>query len=367
MRYEPYMRGMENRQEEVFSYVPMEKRIPADHPIRKIRALTDECLARLSSAFDELYAERGRPSIPPEYLLRALLLQVLYTVRSETQLMECLRYHLLYRWFVGLGMDEEVWDVTVFTKNRDRLLEGEVAHKFFQQVLQRAEAGKVLSEEHFTVDGTMIEAWANRKSFQEKKDPPEKGSGVRGRKLFRDTHESKSDGEAHLMSKSRSAEIKPCYMGHVITENRNGLIVQACATQASKTAEREAGLEMMKRRLGSKKKKPGQEFTLGADKGYQEEKFVKGVRALGVIPHVAEYAENKNWPNWLESSERQHPGYAVSLSKRKLVEKVFGWIKSIGGLSKTKLRGARKVNWLFQFAAATYNLLRLAKLLPATV
>lgn len=365
------MRGIENRQEEVFSYVPLAKRIPADHPLRKIRAMTDECLSQLWGAFDQLYAQRGRPSIPPEQLLRSLLLQVLFTLRSETQLMEHLRYNLLYRWFVGLQIDEEVWDVTVFTKNRDRLIQGEVAQKFFQQVLEQAEAKKLLSEEHFTVDGTMIDAWANRKSFQEKKDPPEKGSGARGRKLFRDTHESKTDGDAHLMSKSCASEIKPSYLGHVITENRNGLIVGACATQASKKAEREAGLKMMKEMLQRRKKKQQadckRDITLGADKGYQEETFIEGLRSLKVIPHVAEYEANKNWPNWLKPSEREHPGYRVSLSKRKLVEKVFGWMKSIGGLSKTKLRGTGKVSWIFQFAAAAYNLVRLARLSPVGV
>jgi transposase len=269
---------------------------------------------------DKLYAQRGRPSIPPEHLLRALLLQVLYTLRSEGQLMEQLNYNLLYRWFVGLQLDEEIWDVTVFTKNRDRLLEGAVAEKFFQQVLEQAESGQLLSQEHFTVDGTLIEAWANRKSFAEKKDPPQKGSGSRGRKLLRDTHASKTDPEAHLYRKSGSAAIKPCYLGHVLTENRHGLIVDACATQASKKAEGEAGLKMM-RRWVERKKRPGQELTLGADKAYQEKNFVQGLRALAVVPHVAEYQENPNWPNWLQDSERQHPGYAISLKKRKLVKK----------------------------------------------
>jgi len=356
------MRGNEDRQEEVFSYLPLEQRVPAKHALRKIRSLTEECLQEMSNEFDQLYAKGGRPSIPPEQLLRALLLQILFTLRSERQLMEQLNYNLLYRWFVGLKMDEAVWDVTVFTKNRERLLEGEVARKFFQQVLRRGEAGKLFSEEHFTVDGTMIEAWANRKSFQEKKDPPQKGSGVRGRKLFRDTHESKTDGEAYLFSKSCAAEIRPCYWGHVMTENRHGLIVEACATQAGRRAEREAGLEMMKRVLGRNQR--GQEITLGADKGYQEESFVEGLRKLKVVPHVSQYQENKNWPNWLNPSERQHPGYEISLQKRKLVEKVFGWIKSVGGLGKTKLRGTRRVNWIFQLAAAAYNLVRLGKLLP---
>jgi|SRR5579859_131664 len=358
------MRGNEDQQEEVFSYLPLEKRVATDHPLRKIRGMTDSCLQGLSREFDELYAKCGRPSIPPEQLLRALLLQILFTLRSERQLMEQLNYNLLYRWFVGLKMDEPIWDVTVFSKNRERLLGGEVAGKFFQQVWQQAEAGKLLSEEHFTVDGTMIEAWANRKSFQEKKDPPEKGSGARGRKLFRDSHESKTDPEAHLFSKSRAAEIKPCYMGHVITENRHGLIVEACASPSGRKAEREAGLKMMQRVLSRKPRKPGGAITLGADKGYQEETFLEGLGGLAVIPHVAEYRENKHWPNWLKASERQHPGYEMSLKKRKLVEKVFGWIKSIAGLSKTKFRGTRRVNWVFQLAAAAYNLVRLEKLLP---
>jgi len=357
------MRGNENFQEEVFSYVCAEKRVPHDHPLRTIRSMTDGALRGLSKKLDGLYAATGRPSIPPELLLRALLLQVLYTVRSERLLMEQMDYNLLFRWFVGLQMDEEVWDVSVFTKNRDRLIEGEIAEGFFQQVLQQAQGAALLSDEHFTVDGTLLEAWANRRSFQEKKDPPRKGTGARGRKLLRDTHESRTDEQARLYKKSAPGEAKPSYLGHVVTENRNGLIVQACVTQSSKKAEPEAGLTMMRKLVRG----PGQgkKITLGADKGYQDKDFIVGLRGLKVSPHVAEYKPNDKWANWLTRQERQHPGYEISLKKRRLIENVFGWIKSIAGLRQTKLRGVQRVEWAFQFAAAACNLVRMRRLLPA--
>jgi len=357
------MRGNEDFQDEVFSYISAEKRVPQDHPLRAIRRMTDEALRGLSKKLDSLYATTGRPSIPPEQLLRGLLLQVLYSVRSERLLMEQMDYNLLFRWFVGLRMDDEVWDVTVFTKNRDRLIEGEIAEGFFQEVLQQARAGALLSDEHFTVDGTLLEAWANRDSFKEKQDPPAKGTGARGRKLLRDTHASSTDGEARIYKKSAAGVAKPSYLGHVVTENRNGLIVQACVTQSGTKAEKEAGLKMMtKLRRGQGKET---RMTLGADKAYQEEDFIGGLRQRKVLPHVAEYEPNDKWPNWLTAEERQHPGYAISLRKRKLVENVFGWIKSIAGLRQTKLRGVQRVDWAFQFAAAACNLVRMRKLLPA--
>jgi len=270
-------------------------------------------------------------------------------------------YNLLFRWFVGLRMDDEVWDVTVFTKNRDRLIEGEIAEGFFQEVVQQARAGALLSDEHFTVDGTLLEAWANRDSFKEKKDPPAKGTGRRGQKLLRDTHESSTDPEARIYKKSAAGMAKPSYLGHVVTENRNGLIVQASVTQSGQKAEKEAGLKMMTKLLRGKATR----MTLGADKGYQNEDFIAGLRGLKVSPHVAEYEPNDKWPNWLTAEERQHPGYEISLRKRKLVENVFGWIKSIAGLRQTKLRGVQRVDWAFQFAAAACNLVRMRKLLPA--
>ena len=239
------MRGDEKQQPAMFSYVNLEQRVPAAHPLRAIRQMVDQALADLSLHFEALYARRGRPSIPPEQLLRALLLQVLYAIRSERQLMEQVDFNLLYRWFVGLGMDEAAWDATVFSKNRDRLLQGEVAQRLLLAVVEQARAQSLLSEEHFTVDGTLLEAWANRRSFAPKDPPPPKGTGARGKKLLRDTHESSTDAEARLYKKSTAGESKPSYLGHVIIENRNGLVVAACATQSSTTAEREAALAML--------------------------------------------------------------------------------------------------------------------------
>ncbi len=353
-------------QDGMFSYISAEQRVPADHPLRRVRGLVDAALQQMSRQFSELYARNGRPSIAPEKLLRALLLQFFYSVRSERLLMEQLQYNLLFRWFVGLSMDDAVWDVTVFTKNRERLLEGEIAEKFFQQVLEPAKQQGLLSDEHFTVDGTLIEAWANRRSFHEKKDPPTRGSGYKGQKLLRDTHESGTDPEARLYKKSQAGEARPSYLGHVLTENRNGFIVRACVTQSATRAEREAGLEMV-RKLPRKEAggKVGP-ITLGGDKAYQEEKFVEELRAMQVIPHIAEFEkESWQWPNWLTTSEREDPGYAISQRKRKLVEKAFGWMKFVAGLRKTKLRKRRRVDWMFRLAAAACNLMRMAKLIPA--
>ena len=340
--------------------------MPTDHPLRRIRAMTDRALREISPQFGDLYSRYGRPSIAPEKLLRALLLQALYSVRSERLLMEELNYNLLFRWFVGLNVDEEVWDVSVFTKNRERLLEGKIAEIFFAAVLAQAEEQKLLSDEHFTVDGTLIEAWANRRSFQEKKDPPKKGSGSKGQKLLRDTHESKSDPESRLYKSSAAGEAKPSYLGHVVMENRNGLIVERCVSESGKRAEREAALEMLKAMVARSKakRKPGEgiEITVGGDKGYQEEKFITGLRELGVVPHIAEY--QSTWPNWLTSGEREHFGFSISQKKRKLIEKIFGWIKCVAGLRKTKFRGRRRVGWAFCLASAAANLIRMAKLIP---
>ena len=360
------MRGHDEQQEGMFSYISPEQRVPRDHPLRRVRALVDVALKQMSPQFAELYSRYGRPSIAPEKLLRALLLQCFYGVRSERLLMEQLAYNLLFRWFVGLNMDEEVWDVTVFTKNRERLLEGEIAEKFFEQVIEPARQQGLLSDEHFTVDGTLLEAWANRRSFHEKEQPPKRGSGYGGQKLLRDTHESGTDPEARLYKKSRVGEARPSYLGHVLTENRNGLIVQACVTQSATRAEREAGVEMLRkipRQEEGGKRRP---VTLGGDKAYQEGKFIDELRAMQVIPHIAEYEkESRQWPNWLTSSERGDPGYAISQRKRKLVEKVFAWMKCVAGLRKTKFRKRRRVDWIFRLAAAACNLIRLAKLIPA--
>jgi transposase len=354
------MRGNEEQQGAVFSYVNAEQRIASGHPLRRIRAMTDEALRALSAEFDGLYAAGGRPSIAPERLLRALLLQVLYSRRSERLLMEEMNYNLLFRWFVGLEMDEEVWDVTVFTKNRERLIAGEVAEKFFALVVEQARRAGLLSDEHFTVDGTLIEAWASRRSFEKKPEPPQRGTGARGRKLLRDTHESKTDPEARLFRRSQAAESRPSYLGHVITENRNGLVVAACVTQSGQRAEREAAISMLPQVSEGRRR-----ITLGADKGYQEREFIERLRSWRVVPHVAEYAVvSKHWPNWLRAEERDDPGFVESQKKRKRVEQVFAWLKHTAGLRQTKFRGRRRVEWMFQLAAAALNLRRMGRLLP---
>jgi transposase len=332
-------------------------RVPQDHPLRALRGMCDEALRQLSASFDELYSHTGRPWIAPEMLLRALLLQPLYSIASERLLMEELDYNLLFRWFVGLSMDAEVWDATVFSKNRERLIAGEVAQKFFAAVREQAQRAGLLSDEHFTVDVTLIEAWASRRSYEPKAEPPQRGTGARGRKLLRDTHESKTDPEARLFKRSATAEAKLSYLGHVLTENRNGLVVEAMVSESAQNAEREAALAMLGRL------RRGGRATLGADKAYQEERFIAGLRAQNIIPHVAEYAASKHWPNWLSKEEREHAGFARSQQKRKLVEQVFGWIKASAGMRRTKLRGKRRVDWMFRLAATAYNLVRMRKLL----
>jgi transposase len=351
------MRGDDKQQAAMFSYVTMEERIPANHPMRRIRSMADRALATMDAVFDGLYAETGRPSIAPERLLRAQLLMILYSIRSERQLMEQIHFNILYRWFVGLEMDEAVWDEKVFSKNRARLIAGEASRQLLLAVIHQARSQQLLSEEHFTVDGTLLQAWANRRSFKEKPDPPDRGTGARGRKLLRDTHASTTDPDARLYRKSSSGAVVPSYLGHVITENRNGLVVAAMATEAGNAAERQAALKMLKHL------KRGRRITLGADKSYQEEVFVSTLRSLEVTPHVAEYETNPKWRNWLTASERIDPGLAVSQKKRKLVEKVFGWMKQ-DKLRQIKLRGLGRVDWLFQLAAAAHNLVRLSKLIP---
>jgi transposase len=355
------MRGNDEVQGAVFSYVSAEQRVPSDHPLRAIRAMVDEALSGLSVHFDTLYAKSGRPSIAPEKLVRALLLQALYSIRSERQLMEQMDYNLLFRWFVGLNMDDAIWDVTVFTKNRERLIAGEVAERMLLAVVQQAHQKQLLSEEHFTVDGTLIQAWANRRSFKEKKDPPSRGTGSGGAKLLRDTHESSTDPESRLYKKATAAAAVPAYLGHVLTENRNGLVMQAMATQASTTAEREAALAML-----DKLRPTRANVTLGADKGYQHERFVEALRQRRIAPHVAEYEPNKQWPNFLTEAERNDPRMGISQSKRKLVEKVFGWAKLDRALRQVKMRGLKRVGWLFQMVVTAHNLRRMQKLLATT-
>ena len=365
------MRGSDERSEGLFSYVSCEARVPPDHPLRPIRAIVDEALEVLSAEFEALYSKVGRPSIAPEKLLRALLVQAFYSVRSERQLMEQLDYNLLFRWFVGLAMDAPVWDVTVFTKNRERLLAGEIAAKFMAAVLGQRRIKTLLSGEHFSVDGTLIEAWASLKSFRPKDgsgEPPGPGrNGERnfhGEKRSNETHASTSDPEARLARKGDGQGSRMAYAGHFLMENRNGLIVEALLTQASGTAEREAALAMIERR-GPR----GRRITLGADKGYDVAGFIAALRARRVTPHVAidGHVRKGGKPRKTAIDRRtlRHPGYAISLRLRKRIEEPFGWIKTVANLRKTRHRGTDRVGWFFTLAATAYNLIRLPKLLPA--
>jgi transposase len=360
------MRSKDTQKTAMFSYVSPEARVPMDHPLRAIREMVNAALRDLSPEFDKIYSVFGRPSIPPERLLRALLLQVLYTVRSERMLMEQLDYNMLFRWFVGLNMDDATWDVTVFTKNRERFLDGEIAEKFFAAVLDQAREANLLSDEHFTVDGTLVEAWASHKSFKPKDGggtPPADGSknpdvDFKGRKRTNDTHASTTDPDARLYKKSTGSEAKLGYLGHVMTENRNGLIVDAALTLATGTAEREAALEM----IGGLP--TGSGITLGADKGYDTADFVAALRSMGVTPHVAQNDTNRR--SAIDGRTTRHEGYGVSQRKRKRVEEVFGWGKVVGTIRKVKVRGLDRVGGLFTFAAAAYNLVRMRTLLFST-
>ena len=349
------MRGDDQQlQSGMFSYVALEDRIPADHPLRGVRKLVDAVLAEMSKDFEGLYSKVGRPSIPPERLLRALLLQVFYSVRSERLLMEQLNYNLLFRWFVGLEIDDPVWNHAVFSKNRDRLLNQDLAQRFFAHV--KAQATGLMSDEHFTVDGTLIEAWAGQKSFSRKdndKDGDGGGGDFRGEQRRNQTHASSTDPEARLYKKSAGQEAKLSYLGHTLVENRNGLIAAAMTTQSDGKAERDAALLM----LHELSRKRGGRITAGADRAYDTRDFVSTVRELGVTPHVARRQNGA-----IDERTSRHPGYAISLSKRWLVEKPFGWLKQIGPLKKVKLRGLAKVDWLFVFSCAAFNLIRIPKL-----
>jgi transposase len=354
------MRGNDRQPAAMFSYVSAEERVPKDHPLRAIRTLVDDVLRDMSGEFDGLYARVGRPSIPPERLLRAQLLQVFYSIRSERLLMEQLDYNLLFRWFVGMDMDEPIWNATVFTKNRDRLLTQEVARSFFRRVVERA-AG-LMSDEHFTVDGTLIEAWASQKSFQSKDDDTEgDGRTFRGQQRQNDTHASKTDPDARLYRRSKQAESRLAYLGHLLIENRHGLIVDAMATLADGFAEREAATLMMLMQCDTA---PGRRRTLGADKGYDTRDFVEGLRTLNVTPHVTQNLTRRGG-SAIDGRTTRHDGYATSQHARPRIEPAFGWLKTIAWMRKVKLRGLEKVDWLLVFASAAFNLLRLPKLLPA--
>jgi transposase len=360
------MRGEDQRAASLFSYVSLEQRIPADHPLRPIRELVDEALRSLSPAFNKLYARDGRPSISPERLLRALLLQAFYTVRSERLLMQQLDYNLLYRWFVGLSTDDPVWDATVFCKNRDRLLDGDIAAKFFAAVLNLPQVRKLLSSEHFSVDGTLIEAWASMKSFVPKDGsgtPPTVGGSRNAERDFHGeerrnaTHSSTTDPDARLFRKGKGKEAKLCHMGHVMTENRHGLIVDARLTEADGTAERATALNMIEDNARPRS-------TVGADKNYDTAEFVAGCRERSCTPHVAQNDSYRR--SAIDRRTTRHPGYAASQRKRKRIEECFGWMKTTGGLRKTRHCGRTLVEWFFVLTAAAYNLVRIPKLLAAT-
>lgn len=353
------MRGNEKSQPDLFLYGTLEQRIPENHPLRPVRAMTDMALEALSTRFDEMYAQTGRPSIPPEQLLRALLLQALYSIRSERMLVEQLEYNLLFRWFVGLGMNDRAWNHAVFSKNRERLLAGDVADEFFACVVEQARTMRLLSDEHFTVDGTLIEAWASHKSFKPKDGSDDDGEGgFRGSKRRNDTHHSKTDPDAKLYRKSNGQEAKLSYLGHVVIDNRHGLAVDATLTESNGRAEREAALEMAARLPGDGR------VTLGADKGYDARDFVEGLREMDVTPHVAQNARGRR--SRIDGRTTRHAGYEQSQRKRKLVEQVFGWIKTTGGLRKTRHRGRDRVGWMFIFAAAAHNLVRIRNLMEAS-
>ena len=388
------MRGRAREQVPLFSYVSLEERIPASHPLRALRPMVDTALAALSPTFDALYEAGGRPSIPPEHLLRALLLQVLYTVRSERQLMEQLQYNLLFRWFVGLGLDDAVWDVTVFTKNRERLLVGEVAERFFTAVLAQAKGAGLLSSEHFTVDGTLIQAWAGQKSFQ--RDPAKAGPGddqgprapavpkhrrkflapddprrtgeagtrnpsvdFHGERRSNATHTSTTDPDARLARKAKGQAAQLAYQATVLTENRHGLVMGSVVTPATGTAERDnavvlaAGVPYRRHRI-----------TLGADKGFDTQQCVAELRAVGSTPHVAQHITARH-PSGIDARTTRHGGYPQSQRKRKQIEQVFGWLKTIGLCRQTRFRGTARVGWMVTFAAAVYNLVRMRRLVAA--
>jgi len=356
------MRGDNLDQADVFSYISPEERVPQDHPLRAIRDMVNRVLGELSPEFDRLYARTGRPSVPPEKLLRALLLQVLYTVRSERLLMEQLDYNLLFRWFVGLNMDDPVWDPTTFTKNRQRLLNGDMAQRFFERVLAQARTRDLLSDEHFTVDATLIEAWASLKSFRRKDggdNPPPDDPGnptvnFHGERRSNATHASTTDPEARLARRGPGREAKLAYQGHVVMENRHGLVVAARVTPATGTAERETAVQLAAR------VKPRRRGTVGADKAYDTREFVAALRAVELTPHVAQNTNGR--ASAIDGRTTRHPGYEISQRVRKRIEEIFGWLKTVGLLRKTRHRGQAKVNWVFVFATAIYNLIRLRTL-----
>src|SRR5262245_20691549 len=359
------MRGPDEHQDWMFSYISAEKRVPKDHPLRAIRTMVDTVLRELSPTFAKIYSTTGRPSVAPEKLLRALLLQVLYSIRSERLLMEQLDYNLLFRWFVGLSMDDEIWDATVFTKNRDRLLAGDIARLFFEEVVDQARAAGLLSDEHFTVDGTLIEAWAGQKSFKKigssprKPDDPDNPTvDFHGESRKNDTHRSTTDPDARLFRKGNGKESKLCYMGHLLMENRNGLAVRSAVSLATGTAERDKAVALVETVAGKHR------VTLSADKAYDTKALVRALRNLGVTPHVAQNTSGRS--SAIDNRTTRHPGYQISQKVRKRVEEIFGWLKTVGTMRKTRFKGRDRVDWMFTFATAIYNLVRMRNLAETT-
>ena len=361
------MRGADERSGSLFSYIDLECRIPEAHPLRAMRAIVNAALAELNAAFEAMYSPIGRRSIPPEKLLRASLLQAFYTIRSERQLMERLDFDLMFRWFVRLGIDDEVWDHSVFSKNRDRLLEAEIAAKFLAAVLTQPEVRQLLSNDHFSVDGTLVQAWASLKSFKPKsggQEPPSAGGGgneevdFRGEKLSNQTHASATDPDAMLYRKGPGMEAKLCFIGHALMENRQGLFVDTRLTKVSGHAERLAALDMIEPRANKPKS-----LTLGGDKGFDAADFVIELREINVTPHIA---QNTTRRSAIDGRTTRHSGYGISQCVRKRIEEGFGWMKTIGGMGRMKYRGREKVAWTFTLAAAAYDLIRMPKLMEAT-
>ncbi len=368
------MRGEDRRSGSLFSYVDLDARVPAKHPLRVIRAIVNDVLGSLSCDFEALYSHTGRPSIPPEQLLRALLLQAFYSVRSERQLMEQLEFNMLFRWFVGLGMDDPVWDASTFCHNRDRLMDADVSARLLRGVVEHRKVRRLLSRDHFSVDGTLIEAWASTKSFRPKGDDPKGGEGddappgrnaerdFHGEKRSNETHESTTDPDARLYRKGNGRESKLSFMGHALMENRNGLVVGGSVTIASGTAERDAALDLIDRHCSGNHR-----LTLGADKAYDVTAFIEALRARKVTPHVAVQDHltktGKRRKTMIDGRTTGHPGYVISQRIRKRIEEIFGWVKVQGGQDKTKFRGRRRIDASFTLALAAYNLIRLPRLL----
>jgi transposase len=362
------MRGdTKDNQTELYSYIPLEARIPAKHPLRKIKEIIDSVLEEMDKEFNALYSHTGRPSVPPEMLLKALFLQVLYGIRSERLLLEQINFNFLYRWFVGLKPDDKIWDETVFSKNRERLLNGEIADKLFNRVVVLANRKKLISNEHFTVDGTLVEAWASLKSFQKKDgkeerkddgDPGNPSVDFHGEKRSNKTHQSTTDPGAKLYRKSKGQTAKLSYMGHILMENRNGLAVGADTTEAGYFAEHESALEMIE-----SLKTKGRRKTLGADKHYDNDDFCKKLRELKVTPHVSMNIHSRKHTSAIDERTTRHPGYEISQMKRKRVEEIFGWLKEFSIMRRPHFRGLSKIDYQFKFAVSVYNILRISNLM----